>query len=53
MSIVEALLSGAKDELDLAAAIRALSAHGDSILVTVEDGRNTVRVWVDSKNAGQ
>ena len=53
MSVVEALLSGAKDELDLVAAIRALSAHGDSILVTVEDGRNTVRVWVDSKNAGQ
>lgn len=53
MTVVEALLSGAKDELDLVAAIRALSAHGDSILVTVEDRRNTVKVWVDSKNAGQ
>ena len=52
MTVVEALLSGAKDELDLVAAIRALSAHGDSILVTVEDRRNTVRVWVDSKNVG-
>jgi hypothetical protein len=50
MSVVEALLSGAKDELDLVAGIRALAAHGDSILVTVEDGRNTVKVWVDSRN---
>ncbi|MBI1750881.1 MAG: hypothetical protein HY234_11355 [Acidobacteria bacterium] len=53
MTVVEALLSGAKDELDLVAAIRALSAHGDSILVTVEDRQNTVKIWVDSKNAGQ
>ena len=52
MTVVEALLSGAKDELDLVAAIRALAAHGDSILVTVEDRKNTVKVWVDSKNAG-
>ena len=52
MSVVEALLSGAKDELDLVAAVRALSKHGDSVLVTVEDRRNTVKVWVDSKNAG-
>jgi len=50
LTVVEALLSGAKDELDLVAAIRALSAHGDAILVTVEDRRNTVRIWVDSKN---
>jgi hypothetical protein len=52
MSVVEALLSGAKDELDLVAAVRALAAHGDSILVTVDDRRNTVKVWVDSKNTG-
>jgi hypothetical protein len=50
MSVVEALLSAGKDEIDLVAAIRALAAHGDSILVSVEDNRNTVRVWVDSKN---
>jgi hypothetical protein len=50
MSVVEALLSAGKDEIDVVAAIRALAAHGDSILVTVEDNRNTVRVWVDSKN---
>ncbi len=53
MSVVDALLSGAKDELDLVAAVRALSAHGDTILVTVEDRKNTVKIWVDSKNTGQ
>ena len=53
MSVVEALLSGAKDELDLVAAVRALAAHGDTILVTVEDRKNTVKVWVDTKNTGQ
>jgi hypothetical protein len=50
MTVVEALLSAGQDELDLVAAIRALAAHGDAILVTVEDSRNSVKVWVDSKN---
>lgn len=50
MSVVEALLSGGKDELDLVAAIRALAVHGDAVLVTVEDHHNKVKVWVDSKN---
>jgi len=50
-TVVEALLSAGKDELDIAAAIRALSAHGDTELVTVTDKTETVRIWVDSKNA--
>ena len=50
MTVVEALLSGDKNELDLVAAIRALAAHGDAVLVTVEDNQNSVKVWVDSKN---
>jgi len=50
MTVVEALLSGGKDELDILAAIRALSRHGDTELVSVEDGKTTVRVWIDSKN---
>ena len=51
MKVVEALLSAGKDELDLLAALRALSAHGDTELVTVKDAENEVRVWIDSKNA--
>jgi hypothetical protein len=50
MKVVDALFSAGKDELDLVAALRALSAHGDTELVTVKDSENTVRVWVDSKN---
>ncbi len=50
MVVLEALLSGAKDELDLTAGIRALAAHGDTVLVTVKDEDSFIRVWVDSKN---
>jgi hypothetical protein len=50
LKVVDALFSAGKDELDLVAALRALSAHGDTELVSVKDEENTVRVWVDSKN---
>jgi hypothetical protein len=50
MKVVDALFSGGKDELDIVAALHALSAQGDTELVSVKDEENTVRVWVDSKN---
>src|SRR5262249_7395310 len=51
MKVVEALLSAGQDELDVLAALRALSAHGgDTELVTVKSDDSTVRVWLDSKN---
>jgi len=50
MKVVEALLSAGKDELDLVAALHALSSQGDTELVSVKDEQNTVRVWLDSKN---
>jgi len=50
MKVVDALLSAGKDELDIVAALHALSSNGDTELVTVKDDENTVRVWVDSKN---
>ena len=53
MKVVDALLSAGKDELDIVAALKALSAHGDTELVTVKDKENTVRVWVDSKNVAE
>jgi len=53
MTVAEALFSGAKDELDILAAVRALARHGDTQLVAVEDGHTTVRVWVDSKNVAE
>lgn len=52
MKVVDALLSNAKDnELDVSAAIRALSDAGDALLITVEDATQHVRIWVDSKNS--
>jgi hypothetical protein len=49
-SVVNALLSGEKDELNLLAAIRALGNYQDIDLVTVNDADSTVRIWVDSRN---
>ena len=51
MKVIDALLSAGKDELDLVAALHALSAQGDTELVSVKDSENTVKVWLDSKNA--
>ena len=51
LKIVDALFSTAQnDELDVAAALRALSDAGDILLVTVQDSSQKVRVWVDSRN---
>ena len=50
MKVVDALLSAGKDQLDVVAALRALSANGDMELVRVKDDNSTVRVWIDSKN---
>ena len=49
-SIIEALLSGGKDELNLLAAIQALNEHGDNVFVTIHSRDESVRVWVDSKS---
>jgi hypothetical protein len=46
-AVVDALLSGEGEELDIAAAVRALAAHGAGELVTVTDDETKVRVWVD------
>lgn len=50
-AVVDALFSGKSDELNVLAALRVLSSHGDSELVSVKDSENTVRVWVDTKNS--
>ena len=51
LKIVDALFDTAKnDELDIAAALRALSNAGDVLLVTVQDSSQKVRVWVDSRS---
>lgn len=53
MKVVDALFSAGKDELDIVAALHALSAGGDTELVSVKDAENTVRIWIDSKNMAE
>ena len=51
LKVVDALFATAKnDELDVAAALRALSDAGDVLLVTVQDSSQKVRIWVDSRS---
>ncbi len=45
--VVDALLGGDGEQLDLSAALAALVDEGEGELVTVNDDRDRVRVWVD------
>lgn len=53
--VVDALVASSKggDDLDVGAALRALATHGDTDLVNIKDGKQTVHVWLDSKNTGE
>ena len=53
MKVVDALLSAGKDELDIVAALHALSSYGDTELVSVKEDDHTVRVWIDSKSISE
>ena len=47
LAVVDALLSGDGESLDIRAAIEALAAHGEGELVAVNDRDEQVRVWID------
>lgn len=53
MEVLDALLSGEGDELDVAAALRVLAAQPEETveLVSVVDGESTVRIWIDSRGS--
>lgn len=46
-TVVDALLSGDGEQLNVSAALAALAAHGEGELVTVNDDQDRVRIWVD------
>ncbi len=50
LTVVDALLSGPEGTFDFAAALQALADYGPGELVTVRDGEETVRVWIDDRN---
>ena len=52
LAVVDALFSGEPGELDLLAAVNALSLHGQGgDLVRVHDGDTRVRIWIDDINS--
>ena len=50
LAVVDALLSGPEGTLNFTAALDALAAYGPGTLVTVRDGDERVRVWIDDQN---
>lgn len=50
MQVVDALLSGKGDELNLMDAIKALKESGVKDIVSIKSSDATVRVWIDEKN---
>jgi hypothetical protein len=54
VSVLEALVSGDDDELNVLAAIEALSKDANGNLVTVNDEDGTlVKVWIDDRNISE
>ena len=50
-TVVDALLSGEDDELDLMAAAKALTQSDEGELVSIRDGDETVRIWIDMSSS--
>ncbi|HSE42359.1 MAG TPA: hypothetical protein VLH08_16455, partial [Acidobacteriota bacterium] len=53
LAIVDAMLSGSGDRLNLAAGVKALRDSGVRELVTVESDDAKVLVWIDDKNVAK
>jgi hypothetical protein len=51
LDVVDAMVAGEGDELDLLAALEALAEY-DGDLVTVESEDSLVRIWIDSSDSG-
>lgn len=52
-AIVDALLGGESDRLDLAAAARELARFGDQEVVRIQDDEGSrIRIWVDQTSGG-
>lgn len=50
LKVVDAMLSGKGNELNLTAAVKALRDSGVKDIITVKDQHSSVRVWIDDKN---
>ena len=52
LDVVEAMLQGSDDEIDILAGLRALSSHVGEDLVVVEGRNESIRVWIDNDPEG-
>jgi hypothetical protein len=50
LAVVDAMLSGEGDQLNLLAGVRALRESGIRDIISVESDDSTVMVWIDDKN---
>jgi hypothetical protein len=53
MPVVEALTASGTQDLDIVAALHALGEAGDTLLVSVQDEADHVRIWVDAKSGSE
>jgi RNase P/RNase MRP subunit p29 len=53
LQVVDAMLSGTGNQLNLAAGIKALRESGVNDIITVNDNHSSVRVWIDENNLGK
>ena len=53
LAVIDALLSGPEGSLNFEAALNALAEEGDGHIVSVRDGDDTVRIWIDDKNEAE
>lgn len=51
-SVVDTLLDGEGNELNLVGALRELANSNNGEIIQVNDGDTTVRVWIDDNNQG-
>ncbi|MDA2925751.1 hypothetical protein MYX78_00720 [Acidobacteria bacterium AH-259-G07] len=51
--VVDALLSGEGEEIDILAALQVLQQMGGQEIVSVQDDDTSVRVWIDESNETQ
>jgi len=53
LPVVDAMLSGTGNQLNLTAGIKALRESGVKDIITVNDNHSSVRVWIDENNLGK
>lgn len=51
IAVLDAMMSGSENELDLLAALQVLGEEDDCELITVQNGDEHVRIWIDTNKS--